>query len=50
MAAHELELTASALVAAGEEENIDPVNRALYRRAQLVHAARLCEYSEEVAA
>jgi fructose-bisphosphate aldolase, class I len=34
----------------GEEENSDPANRACYRRGQLVHAARLGEYSEEVAA
>jgi hypothetical protein len=50
MAAHERELTARALVAESEEENIDPVDRAFYRRAQLLHAADLGEYFEEVAA
>ena len=48
MDAHELEPTARALVA--EDENIDPADRAFYRGAQLLHAARLVEYSEEVAA
>ena len=32
----------------GEDESIDPANRAFYRGAQLVHAARLSEYSEEL--
>lgn len=50
MAAHERELTARALVAEAEDENIDPADRAFYRGAQLLHAARLVEYSEEVAA
>jgi len=32
----------------GEDENIDPAKRAFYQRAQLVHAARLGEYSEDM--
>jgi fructose-bisphosphate aldolase class I len=32
----------------GQDENIEPAQRAFYRRAQLIHAARLGEYSEDM--